>query len=375
MLKKLIKLSAIFLKLPYSVLKYIYKSGKYQNGQNIAFDYTNTSYLVFYKPFIEYFAKKKYNIIFFGNAHPEYECYFEYTQFIFWSNLVIISADKHRFFKRKNHSIIQIFHGIASFGSIWDKGFLIRNNAIFLTSQFQRNQLDNSPFKELIHKHAIRVYDVGYHKLDTLFNNYSEKSAKKLFYGPTWHVEFSSIFDWVVPIFEVCSDLKIDLIIKLHPYLYSKNKVASGGIKWEQKLKEVGLKFNVNLEILPVNCGPERLSQAFSDTNIFVTDVSSIGHEFVLTTGGPIVYLGNKIKVPIGADPELFKDYPEYRVRGLIGPIVHTKETFRHQVINLSNANPFNSNIKEYRKSFTYNLGSATVTGIEAIIKEFELLN
>ncbi|MCG8579818.1 MAG: hypothetical protein MI866_07880, partial [Bacteroidales bacterium] len=80
----------------------------------------------------------------------------------------------------------------------------------------------------------------------------------------------------------------------------------------------------------------------------------------------------NKIKVPIGSNPEDFMSHQQFRVRGKIGPIVEEKNDLSSSIDTLLNNNHYKTDIAEFRKDFVYNLGTACDAVRTAIIQESE---
>lgn len=371
--KKLISKTPFF---GVSLISYLIKSRKFKNKKVLAIDLVNPNYSWFYDPIVDYFVANDYEIISFGNKYRNFEHFSEFIQPLINIPLVIISVDAHRFIKKRNHRIIQMFHAMVSFGSIWGDEFITRNNAILLTSPFMAQQLTEPHYSALIKHHNVKVYHTGYHKIDDLCKTSSPDNTKQaILYGPTWHRDFSSIFKWLEPIIREAKKKELGLFIKLHPYLYKMNdELYSGGINWVKRINELSNSYNLPVTIVPNILSSKDMNLIFDSARLMITDVSSLGSEFVLSKQKPILYLDNKIKIPENTDPEKFFEFAENRIRGQIGPIIEKPKELSDSIDQLLNDNVYKSRINHFCKTFVYNLGNAKKQVIYAIKEEFDSL-
>ena len=85
-------------------------------------------------------------------------------------------------------------------------------------------------------------------------------------------------------------------------YLYKHNYDYSGSIDWLRQVKQYQKKYK---NIMLIRCGKKKLVEYFKITDCFLTDTSGLGFEFVLATAKSILFLGNKLKIPL---PDLRSD-------------------------------------------------------------------
>ncbi|MCG8579019.1 MAG: CDP-glycerol glycerophosphotransferase family protein, partial [Bacteroidales bacterium] len=219
---------------------------KYRKGLTIAFSMNNPVYESFYEPIYSSLKNnKEYNYICFGKSLFGLKSFSKFFQFFFPFDLIILCADSDKFYvKKKNHVRVQIFHAIAQFGSSWGTSFLERFDTVFMTSQDMKQQLLNEkPYCDIVRQNSIRLYEIGYPKLDVFVKDnenvvkINNKSKPVIFYGPTWHIQFSSIFKWLDDVIQESKRLDAELLIKLHPFLLKKSDYASSGkINWKNEI-------------------------------------------------------------------------------------------------------------------------------------------
>jgi hypothetical protein len=336
-----------------------------------------------YKHFYESIVKslledKKYTVISFGNSMMGLPAFSRYTHRVMKESLIILCVDAETYKKKKNQRRVQMFHGIASFGPVYGDEHLRNYEALFLQSPIMFDQLKEQPYKSIAEEYNVAIYKIGVPKVDDLLDERPpvKKKEKTILYGPTYHVKYSSIFKWYERVLRVAKDLDHKLIIKLHPNLHLKdNYNCSGKIDWVKELYEeadrIGIKF-IMLDRIITNA---RFKEAFFEADLIITDDSGIGREYVLATGKPIIFLDDKIKVPLDANKEDYLHYEEIKIRGRIGPVVLEEADLKQNVIDLLNKNIYKEEIENYRKSFIYHLGNSYAYMRKAIDAEFAIIN
>jgi len=351
---------------------YILLSGK----TVIAFDWSDGMYASFYRPIIK--ELKKINIeavLFFnfGNTNKFGSIILKsglpriYADLL--PNKIILCAGSSEFRKMRKTIRVQMFHGFGSFGSLWQRNYIENFEVLFLVTKYQAEQLLKD-FKDVgITK---KIYKIGYPRLDNFmtYNYYkNQRRAKRaiLFYGPTYHREISSVFEFLDPLVNLCEKNAYKLVIKLHPFLYHKHSYdESGLVDWKKEISEYCKKYKSILSIKDDN-----LIKHFAEADIFLTDVSGIGYEFVLATGKPIIFLGNKLKVPLedlrSGDLNKYSECSEIYYRGRIGPIVLNPIELEPQIKRLISKNEYKPTIDSFREDFIYNPGCGAVATCEAI--------
>ena len=354
------------------------KCSKGVNGDcNIIFNQINPIYESFYNPFFEAIKDiSEFHFYSIGKNLSFAKRVSIFKIFFTKKKCIIVSADSDtftRFFKRKkNLRRIQIFHGLSSFGSIWGTNYITNFDALFTVTPFMLRQL-NTEYDKLVRLNNVSLYPVGYVKLMQLTPNKlnSQHDKMKIFYGPTYHKEFSSIFKWLEPIMKVTRDLNAELYVKLHPYLLREEDIIlSGGKNWINEISLLANKFDVNVNIVPHETSNNKLMKIFSATDLLITDTSGIGYEFVLATNRPIIFLEERIKVPLKLNPNIFKDYPECYYRGVIGPIVNDVSKLKSTIIECLKKESFPKSLQDFKNDFLFDTYGIPKRIREAMLKE-----
>lgn len=291
---------------------------------------------------------------------------------------IIITATKYdsRYQNEKNAKKIQMYHGFAGFGTGWSVDTFIKGfDRLFVPLQYQYYQLTQGEYNNIINKeHVLRV---GYPKIDGEIGEISERipgsRINSFFYGPTWTIK-SSIFSYLMPLVEYTHKRNIKLYIKLHPLLLREyDYYSSGKINWTKKIKELKEQYD-NIELLNTDLDFESVKRYFFESDIFITDTSGLGWEYVLVTGRPIVFLGEKLKIPKqdvdAAEMKKMSESYEIKYRGIVGPVIKVPDSFENELNGFFDKyNDYSKNIDQFRKNFTYNLGNASSVAVNEILK------
>ncbi len=94
-----------------------------------------------------------------------------------------------------------------------------------------------------------------------------------------------SIFQFLDPLVDYCNKRGIRLYVKLHPLLsmvYDLEK--SGGIDWFARIRNLQ-RSRPNIILLDTNQPFETVKDFFWKSDLFLTDNSGLGFEYVLITG------------------------------------------------------------------------------------------
>lgn len=366
--------------------KYLYHLIRKQ--KIVAFDWGDGIYSSFYLPLSEKLESSDLNIIFFfcfGAMN-----YFELNIFRrglpriyadFLDNKIVICATASKYKKLPKTIRIQIFHGLASFGVVWQKAFIGYFDVLFLSTKFQWQQLQGE-YKKIVAGKS--VFKIGYPKIDKyVFAKEKEENKADnkitLFYGPTYHREISSIFEFLPIIIEICKRNKYKLIIKLHPFLYDKyNYDSSGGVNWFKKISEYKKAYQ-NIVFLGKNENAYAIDKYFRITNIFLTDVSGFGYEFVLATSKPIIFLGNKLKIPLDdlrkGNIKKYEKYPEIYYRRKIGPVVEKLNQLETTLKRIIERDGYKTEREKFRQEYIFNLGTSANVAVSKIKEIYERLS
>lgn len=357
--------------------KYLYHLIKKQ--KIVAFDWADGLYSDFYMPLLEKLHNCNLEIIFFfcfGSANNYSKQIFEkglprfYERFL--DNKIVISATTSAYKKLPKTVRVQIFHGTGSFGVGKQRNFIDLFDVLFLMTKFQWLQCTQGKYKKIAE--GKKIFKVGWPKLDKYISLWEKRENHTdnkitLFYGPTYHCDISSIFEFLDEIVQTCQKNSYKLIVKLHPFLYYKrNYDYSGGIDWVKRIYAYKKSYN---DIILLKSNESNLGKYFIMSNIFLTDVSNLGFEFVLSTSKPIIFLGTKLKIPLQdlrkGDIRKYKNYPEIYYRGRIGPIVKQPMQFEETVKAVIEEDYYKTAIEEFRREYLFNLGNATGAAVSLI--------
>lgn len=346
--------------------------------KTVAFDWQDGTYGDFYLPLFEKLDKSGLETVFFfyfGDANRYGMTIFEkglpriYGDLL--DNKIVICASSSKYKKLSKTIRIQIFHGFGSFGVLWQRNFIDYFDVLFLVTKFQWQQLQEE-YKKMAE--GKKIFKIGYPKIDKYISVKERDKSEghnniTLFYGPTYHREISSIFEFLPTIVEICQRNNYRLIIKLHPFLYYKhNYDESGGINWPKKIYEYKESYS---NIIFLRRDESNLGEYFRMANVFLTDVSGIGFEFVLTTAKPIIFLGDKLKVPLEdlrkGNIKKYENYPEMYYRGRIGPIIKKPQELEEVVKKIIEENNYKAKIEKFRREYTFNLGTSAEVAVSKI--------
>jgi len=113
-------------------------------------------------------------------------------------------------------------------------------------------------------------------------------------------------------------------------------------------------------------------------TDVFLTDVSGLGFEFVLTTAKPIIFLGDKLKIPLEdlrkGNVKKYENCPEVCYRGKIGPIVREPWELEETVKKMVENDAYKTEREKCRKEYVFNLGTASDVAVSEIKRIYEEL-
>jgi hypothetical protein len=370
-----------------SKIKYYASSLFYYNNLNqkkyqkniIAFSYTKSTVNEIF-PIYKELKKRGYPIILIFSGRLKKDKRYSKGDFIpqFFLNKLdakVIVSDGGGNWGDK-YETIAIFHGFASLDCGFQRSFIENYKHIFMRMQYHEKQLVSPEFLNLAK--GKKIYRVGAPKLDGEIKKVSNPlklKYKSFFYAPTYHIEISSIFTFLDEIVKYTKERKIDLSIKLHPYLYRKYSYeASGKIDWKREMYKLSQKYN-HIKIIPDEITFNELRDSFENFDIIITDTSAMAYEFTLITGKPAVFVGEKLKIKLedlrNKNLEKYMKYPEVHYRyEKLGPTIGKPEDFTKKMDEFeSNFAKYNESIKEFRNNFTYNLGNATKVAVNHILE------
>ncbi|NOR43958.1 MAG: hypothetical protein GQ534_00090 [Candidatus Delongbacteria bacterium] len=218
-----------------------------------------------------------------------------------------------------------------------------------------------------------RVYEVGYPKTDaivkneydneSLYKQYNIKGKPIILYAPHWN-EFSSIHALGSKIISKLSTLNVNIIVKVHNYIFTQYPEA----KWEERLRSWEKEFE-NVHIMR---DPDTQSY-FNISDMIITDVG---------TTAALEYSLIKKPLFIYKDMNWFKGkdgiQPETDIVKVAITFIQTEEIFDLVDRLLFRKDKEIENMISKQKiaqqklagKYFFNIGTASKVGYEAIIKE-----
>ena len=143
--------------------------------------------------FFHFYAPSRYNMTVFKNGLPRI-----YANIL--DNKLIICAGNSKYKNLPNTIRIQIFHAPASFAGTWHKDIIDYSDALFMVTKYQWYECTEGNFAQIAA--GKKLFQTGYPKIDKYFasnynysKSYNEESVT-IFYGPTYHRDISSIFNF-----------------------------------------------------------------------------------------------------------------------------------------------------------------------------------
>ena len=294
---------------------------------------------------------------------------------------VIVTASDYsgNFIRDEKIRRILTFHGITSLGPVAKLENLLNFDKVFLNLTFmerqiieRHNELKNVP---------IKFIKIGYPKIDKFVRNEISNNVSithnAVFYGPTYHIEVSSIFYFLDEIIKFALDSKKKLYIKLHPFLLFKdNYDYCGNLDWEKIILNIE-KINQNIIFVRNSMEYSEIVDIFNKVDYFITDTSGLGYEFMMITKKPIVFLGKKLKMPVEdlklRKYEKYKSNVEVMLRGKVGPIIETPNNFNESIVKFEESyNTYFPIIENVIDEHFYNVGTATQKAVNEILKSLD---
>lgn len=277
---------------------------------------------------------------------------------IFWSlrpNTIIVCCTAGFFFRPLNGYRLQIFHAPASFGASWGRKYLDNFDVLGAVTMFQADQIRRLDPKK-------RMFELGLPYLDNLCKLAVANNDLRydVCYAPTYHVEISSIFDFLSPLVDYCLDNSLRLLIRPHPFLLMHEKFAySGSVDWLTKLNKLS---QDDLITIDLSSGYEHVVTSA----VVITDTSGLAFEFASVTGRPIGFIGDKLKVPLKSSHNFGgisqNEVPEIVARTSIGPLIKPPYKQKHieKFILELREDHFSEKRGQFFSQYIFNMGDAT---------------
>ena len=265
---------------------------------------------------------------------------------------------------RKDIEYIYTDHGAGSFHLLLRKGALDNFDTIFC---YSKNHNDEVRATERVYGlREKKLVNVGFGLLDMLIKGYEDVKHLKndkpqILIAPSWQKD---------NILEICIDRLLDELLKLdarviirpHPEFVKRfpGKMRSLSDRYKDRL-------SANFEIQTDFAS----NSTVYNSDLVITDWSSIALEFSFTTKKPSLFINTPMKI-VNPEWEKIDIKPmDIWIRDIIGVSIETDELDRVSDVAmkmLENSDQFSSSIEQFLSGHMYNMGHTAEAGGEYII-------
>lgn len=269
----------------------------------------------------------------------------------------------------KSTKKVEIYHGTGVY-NLYEKGSVLSRFDVHFAVGPMYHDFLKQTYEKYPRKHS--VYNVGYPKTDRLFKSVDEKLKKKynpenrktILYAPHWN-EHGSLHAFSEEIIITLSSFNATVLVKPHNYLYTQFPEKN----WKKKFKELEKKHD---NIRFVTEADTQLMYPFSD--IMITDTgTTAAFEYSLLHKPLVVF-----KEELWFDK---RDHVDIERAIVDTALCFTSQTELKQVLNdLFHEEKSSALLKEQKEKQTemtekylYNIGKATETAVDVILKELGL--
>jgi len=288
--------------------------------------------------------------------------------------LAMTMADFHVYhFKRsivnKNIEYIYIDHGLGSGNLTLRQGALNHYDTIFCNSKDYNEEIRATErVYELNDKNLV---DVGFGLLDMLIENYSKQERPKrdkpqILIAPSWQRD--NLLEYcLAPLLEGLFKLDAYIIIRPHPEFIK---------RFPAKMKVIFEKYSGN-----ISGGQLEIQTDFSsnstvyNSDLVVTDWSSIGLEYSLTTKRPTLFINTPMKVMNPEWQKIDVQPMDIWLRDRIGKSLDVDKFEEIEAVVthlLDSGDEYKTVIEDMMREHLYNIGNTAEVGGKYIIGRVE---
>lgn len=265
-----------------------------------------------------------------------------------------------RSYVRKDIEYIYLPHGIDSANLTMRKGSMDHYDSILATGPYQREECEKTDKLSNLNR---TIVDCGYPLLDDMIRDYQKSKkktskAKTVMIAPSWQKD---------NIIDLCLDQILDslkgedykVIVRPHPQQVRHMKDAF------EKMKETYSGTNITIQT------DFSSTDSVFNSDILITDWSSIGFEYAFATTKPVISIETPMKI-MNPDYKSIKVEPfNIWARAEIGEVIKPKEikNLKKTISTmLKNPQPYQEKIVKLREKSVYNLGDSARLGADYII-------
>ena len=265
-----------------------------------------------------------------------------------------------RSYIRKDIEYIYLPHGIDSLNLTMRKGSMDNYDSVLVTGKYQREECEKT---DKLNNLSRKFIDCGYPLLDDMIRDYKKEKKKKsktktIMIAPSWQKD--NIIDLCLE--DILKKLKgkdYRVIVRPHPQQVRHMKDVF------EKMKE---KYNDTNIIIQTDFSS---TDSVFNSDLLITDWSSIGYEYAFTTEKPVLSIETPMKI---MNPEYKKIKVEpfnIWAREQIGEILKVKDVKKIDTVIdkiLKNSSKYQKKISTLKKDSVYNLGNSAEIGADYII-------
>lgn len=271
-----------------------------------------------------------------------------------------------RSYLRKDIQYIHIPHGMDSYNMAYRKGSLDHFDTVFCVGKHQKEEVEKTEIAYQLPKKTLVEW--GYSLLDKMREDYSysekkENAKKSILIAPSWQKD---------NIIDSCLEGLLDSL-KQEDYMITVRPHPQHVRHQPEKMEYLKERYanDANVEIQTDFSSSSTVFQS----DLVITDWSSISTEFAFTTGKPVLYIDTPMKVM----------NPEYKridtvpiniwIREKTGRIIKPEEVdTAASVVSdmLAESEQYHDKIEAVAQEYVYNLGNSAEVGAKYIIKELQ---
>lgn len=266
----------------------------------------------------------------------------------------------------KNTKKVEIYHGTGVY-NLYEKGSVLSRFDVHFAVGPMYHDFLKKAYEKYPREHS--VYNVGYPKTDRLFKDTDEKLKKKynpenrktILYAPHWN-ENGSLHAFNEEIITTLSSFDATVLVKPHNYLYTQFPERN----WKEKIKELE-KNHDNIRFITE--ADTQLLYPFSD--IMITDTGTTAAFEYSLLHKPLVVFKEELWFNKRQHVDIEKAIIDTA-------LCFTSLTELKQILsdlsdeekNLKFINDQKKNQIEMTEKYLYNIGKATETAVDIILKE-----
>lgn len=224
-----------------------------------------------------------------------------------------------RSYVRKDVEYIFMFHWVTSTHMIMREGALDHFDTVFCPGPFHVKELRKA--EEVYQTPKKNLVDTGYSLIETLERQYQamehrEHKNPQILIGPSWQPD--NIMDSAIDqLLKLLADRDYRVIVRPHPEYIKRfpKRVAEFQQRYVDKL---GVAFTLELDFSS--------NASVYESDVLITDWSSVGYEFAFATGKPVLFIDTPPKVNNPNYGKLSIPPLDLTLRGRVGKVLRLDE-------------------------------------------------